>query len=261
MSHSRLLRTAAGQRAVTRLRFAALMALAAPLAACSGADRVVTGSIRPDDYRIQHPIELREGWARLEVFPEVRNGALDQRSRAQVREFAREYRSHGSGEIALALPQGGRDGAEARAAEPGLRRALATGGAHGPVRISYYQVADPSLAAPVRLSYATITAKVDTRCGQWPNDLASGSSVIGWENREYWNYGCATQQMMATQVADPRDLVGPGAVAPPDSTIRGRAIDAVRKGSDPGTNWKTQNTNISGLSTGGGSSGGSGSGN
>ncbi len=209
MSHSHLLRTAAGRRAAARLRFAALMALAAPLAACSGADRVVTGSIRPDDYRIQHPIELREGWARLEVFPEVRNGALDQRSRAQVREFAREYMNHGSGEIAMALPQGGRDGAEARAAEPGLRRALAAGGAHGPVRISTYQVADPSLAAPVRLSYATITAKVDSRCGQWPNDLASGSSVIGWENREYWNFGCATQQMIATQVADPRDLVGP----------------------------------------------------
>jgi pilus assembly protein CpaD len=224
------------------------MALAAPLAACSGADRVVTGSIVPDDYRIRHPIELREGWARLDVFPEVRNGVLDERSRAQVREFAREYRNHGSGEIILALPQGGRDGAEARAAEAGLRRALASGGAHGPVRISTYQVADPSLAAPVRLSYATITARVDTRCGQWPNDLASGSSVVGWENREYWNFGCSTQQMMATQVADPRDLVGPVAVAPPDSTIRGRAIDAVRKGDDPGTKWKTKNTNLSGLS-------------
>jgi pilus assembly protein CpaD len=261
MSHSRLLHTAARRKAATRLRFAALLAFAAPLAACSGADRVVTGSIAPDDYRIRHPIELREGWARLDVFPEVRNGALDARSRAQVREFAREYRSHGSGEIALALPRGGRDGAEARAAEPGLRRALAAGGASGPVRVSTYQVADPSLAAPVRLSYASITAKVDTRCGQWPNDLASGASVIGWENRQYWNFGCATQQMMAAQVADPRDLVGPGAVAPPDSTIRGRAIDAVRKGNDPGTNWKTQNTNISGLSGAGGSSAGGGSGN
>ncbi|MCI4677804.1 CpaD family pilus assembly protein [Rhodoblastus acidophilus] len=229
------------------MRLAALLALAAPLAACSGADRIVTGSIGPDDYRARHPIELREGRTHLEVFPEVRNGALDQRSWAQVRQFAREYRSHGSGEIALALPQGGRSGAEARAAVPGLRRALAAGGARGAVRVMTYPVVDPSLAAPVRLSYGTIVAKVDSRCGQWPNDLASGGSVHGWENRQYWNFGCATQQMMATQVADPRDLVGPGALAPPDSHMRGRAIDAVRQGRDPGTAWQTQNSNISGI--------------
>ncbi len=246
MSHLLLLHTEARRR-TARLRFAALMALAAPLAACTGADRIVTGSITPDDYRARHPIELHQGWARLEVFPEVRNGALDARTSAQVREFARAYRDHGSGEIALALPQGGRAGAEARASAPGLRRALAAGGARGPVRISYYQVADPLLAAPVRLSYTTITARLDSRCGQWPNDLASGSSTIGWENCQYWNFGCATQQMMATQVADPRDLVGPGAIAPPDSTMRGRAIDAVRKGEDPGTSWKTKNSNIGTL--------------
>ncbi len=253
MAHSCLLHTETRRPAARKLRFAALLAVAAPLAACSGADRVVTNSISPDDYRARHPIELREGWARLEVFPEVRNGALDDRTQAQVRQFARQYKDHGSGEIGLALPQGGRDGAEARAAEPGLRRALAAGGARGLVRISYYHVADPSLAAPVRLSYASITAKVDSRCGHWPNDLASGSSLNGWENRQYWNFGCATQQMMAAQVADPRDLVGPGATAPPDSTMRGRAIDDVRQGKDPGTNWKTQNTNISGLAVSSGS--------
>jgi pilus assembly protein CpaD len=250
MSHPRPLRIETGRLAARRLRLAALLALAAPLAACSGADRVITGSIRPDDYRARHPIELREGRARLEVFPEVRNGRLDPRTSAQVRQFAREYKEHGSGEIALAMPQGGRGGAEARAAIPGLRRSLAAGGAHGPVRVSYYQVGDPMLAAPVRLSYATIVAKVDTRCGQWPNDLASGSSIIGWQNREYWNFGCATQQMMANQVADPRDLVGPGALSPPDSTMRGRAIDAVRKGEDPGTHWSVKNSNIGQLSTG-----------
>lgn len=247
MSHLRPLRTKARRPLAAKRKLVALLALAAPLAACSGADRIVTSSIGPQDYRVRHPIELKQGHASLEVLPEVRAGDLDPRTRAQVKQFAQEYRVKGSGEIAIALPQGGPSGGEARAALPGLRRALAAGGAHGYVSVSSYLVANPALAAPVRLSYSTIVAQTPSRCGQWPNDLASGGSVNGWQNNEYWNFGCATQQMVATQVADPRDLVGPAAETPPDSQIIGRAIDAVRRGKDPGTTWITQNTNISGL--------------
>lgn len=248
MPHHRLIRTKA-RRSVARkqLRLAALIALAAPLAACSGADRIVTNSIVPQDYRARHPIELTRGRVNLDVFANVQRGRLDARTRAQVRQFAEEYRNRGSGDIAIALPQGGPGAAEARAALPGLRHALARGGARGYVIVSTYPVADPHLASPIRLSYASIVAKVRDRCGQWPNDLASGSTVQGWQNRPYWNFGCATQQMLAAQVADPRDLVGPAAETPPDSHMRGRAISAVRKGQDPGTHWSIQNTNIGGV--------------
>jgi pilus assembly protein CpaD len=115
------------------------------------------------------------------------------------------------------------------------------------VLVSSYPIADPRRAAPIRLSYATVEAKTPSRCGQWPNDLASGSSLIGWENRPYWNLGCASQQMLAVQVADPRDFLGPAALSPPDPQMRGRAIDAVRAGKDPGTTWLTQNSNIGGV--------------
>jgi pilus assembly protein CpaD len=50
--------------------------------------------------------------------------------------------------------------------------------------------------------------------------------------------------MIAAQTADPRDLLGPAAMTPPDSQMRSRAISAVRQGKDPGTVWKTQNSNI-----------------
>lgn len=224
-------------------KLALLLACAAPLAACSGADRVVTASIEPPDYRARHPIELVRGRASLDVLPEVRNGEIDARTRAQAREFAGQYRLNGSGEIAIALP----DQRDARAALPGLRRALFAGGARGNVAISTYAVADPALAAPIRLSYASVVAQTRSRCGQWPNDLASGSSLIGWENKPYWNFGCASQQMLAAQTADPRDLIGPAADTPADSHMRGRAIDAVRAGKDPGTAWLVQNSNIGGL--------------
>ncbi|WP_294534397.1 CpaD family pilus assembly protein [uncultured Rhodoblastus sp.] len=228
-------------------RFLAALALALPLAACSGADRVVTAPVEPPDVRARHPIELTRGRASLDVLPEVRNREIDARTRAQVREFAGQYRLNGSGDIGIALPGEGPGAGQARSALPGLRRALVAGGARGYVLISTYRIADPALAAPIRLSYDSVVAHVRSRCGQWPNDLASGASLNGWENRPYWNFGCASQQMLATQTADPRDLIGPAAATPADSLMRGRAIDAVRAGKDPGTSWSVQNSNIGGL--------------
>ncbi|MGO9389902.1 CpaD family pilus assembly protein [Rhodoblastus sp.] len=224
-----------------------LLALTAPLAACGGADRIVTSSVEPRDVRALHPIELTRGRVNLDVMAETRGGELDPRTRAQVRQFAGQYRANGSGDIAIALPQGGPGEAEARAALPGLRRALVAGGARGYVLVSTYPVANPSLASPIRFSYASVVAQIRSRCGQWPTDLASGSSVDGWENKPYWNFGCASQQMLAAQTADPRDLIGPAADTPADSHMRGRAIDAVRAGKDPGTDWLVQNSNIGGL--------------
>jgi pilus assembly protein CpaD len=228
-------------------RLMLLLALAAPLAACGGADRIVSKSVEPQDVRALHPIELTRGRVNLDVIAETRNGELDPRTRAQVRQFAGQYRANGSGEIGIALPQGGPGEAEARAALPGRRKALVAGGARGSVLVSTYSVANPSLASPIRLSYASVVAQIRSRCGQWPVDLASGASLEGWENKPYWNFGCASQQMLAAQTADPRDLVGPAADTPADSHMRGRAIDAVRSGKDPGTTWVVQNSNIGGL--------------
>jgi len=227
------------------LKAAALLA-ALPLAACSGggADRVVTSSIQSQDVRARHPIELANSRATLDVIPQVRDGALDERSSRQIRQFAGDYARSGSGEIALTLPQGGPGAAEARASVPAVRAALAAGGARGYVAVSTYPIADPSVAAPIRLSYATVIARTRTRCGQWPSDLASGSSTDGWDNKPYWNFGCAGQQMLAAQTADPRDLLGPAASQPPDSQMRSRGISALRQGKDPGTNWAVQNSNI-----------------
>ncbi len=69
----------------------------------------------------------------------------------------------------------------------------------------------------------------------------------GWDNKPYWNYVCAYQNMIAEQVPEPRDLVGPRAEDPADTVMRARAIDQIRHGTDPTTDWKTKNTNISSV--------------
>ena len=63
-------------------------------------------------------------------------------------------------------------------------------------------------------------------------------------NRPYWNMGCSYQNMLATQISDPRDLASPRAVANGDVEMRTRAIGKVRAGTDPGTVWITKNSSI-----------------
>jgi pilus assembly protein CpaD len=105
-------------------------------------------------------------------------------------------------------------------------------------------VADPLLAAPIKLNFVALKAEAPPHCGQWPEDLASGSSLETWKNQTYWNFGCATQSTLAAQVDDPRDFVRAGSMGPSDVQMRLRAINSVRQAQDPGTNWKIQNSSI-----------------
>ena len=97
------------------------------------------------------------------------------------------------------------------------------------------------------MTFVGLKAEVRTPCGLWPEDLASGSSVEGWKNEPYANFGCATQSVIAAQVDDPRDFVQSRALAPSDVAMRTRAIEDVRKGQDPGTAWSTNLTPIGGT--------------
>ena len=99
-------------------------------------------------------------------------------------------------------------------------------------------------APPVRVSFTGLKAIVPTKCGQWPEDLASGSSVEGWKNEPYSNFGCATQSTIAAQVDDPRDFVQPRALGPSDVAMRTRAIEAIRDGKDPRTQWTQSQTDM-----------------
>jgi pilus assembly protein CpaD len=100
-------------------------------------------------------------------------------------------------------------------------------------------VRDPALASPLKLSFLSMQARPTTRCGQWPNDLGASDPTADWINRSYYNLGCATQQTLAAQIADPRDLVKPHALDPTDVQLRTRAIGALREGVDPGTQYNS----------------------
>lgn len=214
-----------------------------PLAGCGG-DRVITTATTPPDYHARHPIVIGESDYSLDLFPTGPRGNLDSRSLDRLREFAQRYRELGHGPVSVLVPSGGPYNPAESASLGYIRQIFAAGGSRGVLSVAPYPVTDPTLASPVRISFEGIKAHLPHRCGDWPNDLASGSSAQGWENKTYWNFGCANQNALAVQVADPRDLTSPRGERPADTNMRIRAIENVRKGIDPGTKWETKNSGI-----------------
>jgi pilus assembly protein CpaD len=223
----------------------AVLGVSLALCGCNSVDRMQTSSIPMDDYRVRHPITLSETARTIDIFPVASSNHLDRRSAGQIEEFAHLYQQVGEGPILVLYPSG--PGLQGRVPVDAIRQALEVGGAHTAVRVGSYPVGNAELASPVRLRFTGLKAKVATPCGEWPSDLASGSTVQGWDNKPYWNFGCSSQSVLAAQVADPRDLVGPQAETPMDTVMRARGIETMRKGADPSTSWQTKTTSISSV--------------
>lgn len=220
------------------------VAVALPLAGCGTTDRIVKTSAIPDDYRARHPIVVADADTTLDVLPSRGMNRLDRHTAKQIIAFAQQYRDLGHGSITVLVPRGL---GERHPFLADVRSALEAGGASGHVVVSSYPVADPALASPVRLSFRGTKARVGDVCGQWPSDLGSGSSIDGWENKSYWNFGCATQQMIAAQTSDPRDLIAPRGEEPSDTMIRTHKIEQIRQGSDPAVNWTVKSSSIASV--------------
>lgn len=214
------------------------------LTAC-GVNRVLPPPAVAYDYHDRHPVVIADAPISIDIFPSPGSARLDSRTVARIREFVTDYRRFGRGQITLLAPNSGPNAARSRVGVQQVRQALSAEGVNGGVYVGSYPVGDPSLAAPLRLSFVGIKAKVAGRCGEWPADLASGTSMEGWQNMTYWNFGCANQATLAAQVADPRDLVTPRAEDPGDIEMRMRAIGKVRTGDDPSTKWQEKAGSIS----------------
>jgi pilus assembly protein CpaD len=215
------------------LRLSIAAAVAAALAGCGGVPYASSDPAFPGSFEERHPIVVAAAPTSVDLYPV--GGRLDARSQANVRAFADRYRRYGSGAVVIQTPVGTNPNS---IAVYEVRRALLAAGVRGRIAVGDYLPPNDSSAPPVRVSFTGLKAVVPTLCGQWPEDLASGSSVEGWKNEPYSNFGCATQSMIAAQVDDPRDLVEPRALGPSDVNMRTRAIEAVRAGQDPSTEWE-----------------------
>lgn len=219
------------RRARAALRLLAAVGFAATLAGCYKSPQVAQAPY-PNDYRERHPITLKEGNHTAEIFLGRNRGGLTPSQRADVLAFAQQWRREATSGIIIDVPRGG--GID-RAASDSMREVhsilAASGVPRNAVYIRTYRPS-PATLASIKINYSKLTAEAGP-CGRWPADLGPSIDAKDFENRPYWNLGCATQRNLAAMVDNPADLVQPRGDAPAYSARRSVAIDKYRKGESP----------------------------
>lgn len=216
-----------------------ILAASAGLAACAADRRLTTGSTYPMTVPERHPIVLSDSPRNLDVFV-TGTGHIDPRQADDVDAFLTEYRRYGRGVLVLEVPRGSQvaGGAVERTLARVRARAVAWGVGSREIVVAPYPVANVAVSAPVRLSFQRMQAKVAGACGLWPQDLGVTNPGFNARNESYWNFGCATQSNLASQIADPVDLVRGRQEGRIDTVTRTQNLIDLRTGKDPSTTWK-----------------------
>jgi pilus assembly protein CpaD len=222
-------RTAVNRYRTLRL-LGALAGLSVALGGCNTSGEVVTASV-PEDYRLRHPIAVQEADRSIVVFVGQGRGGLSAAQRADVMGLAQIWVREGTGAIVADVPV---DTPNARAAASSVReiRALLAEGGVPPrgITLRHYHPDDHRTLATIRLSYPRITA-VAGPCGLWPENL--GPSITNpdyFENKSYYNFGCASQRNLAAMIDNPSDLEQPRPETPAYTERRSTAFERYRKG-------------------------------
>jgi pilus assembly protein CpaD len=216
----------------------AVVGLSAALGACTNTTgELVTASV-PDDYRQRHPIAIEEADRSIVIFVGHARGGLSASQRADVMGLAQTWVREGTGAIVADVPV---ETPNARAAESSFREieaVLAAGGVPPrAITLRHYRPDDPRLLATIKLSYPRIAA-VAGPCGLWPEDLGPSTLNPAYnENRQYHNFGCATQRNLAAMIDNPADLEQPRSETAAYTTRRTQAFEKYRKGSTTATDY------------------------
>jgi pilus assembly protein CpaD len=214
-----------------------LAALALSLGACTTTGDEVTASV-PTDYRLRHPIVIQESNRTVNVFIGGGRGGLSASQRDDVLGLANTWLREGTGVITAEVPTGTPN---ARTAADAAREIVTLLNAAGvPPRgvvVHNYHPDDPRQFATIRLVYPKITADAGP-CGVWPDDLGpSAKNKDYFQNRPYYNLGCAYQRNMAAMIDNPSDLVQPRAETPAYQARRTEGFEKYRKGNTSATTY------------------------
>jgi pilus assembly protein CpaD len=210
---------------------ATLVGVAVALGGCLRTGEEATMASIPDDYRLRHPIVIEEANKSIVVFIGQGRGGLSAEQRTDVVGLAESWLHEATGAINADVPVGAPN---ARMAADSMREIQALLAAAGvPPRgivVRRYHPENPRHMAAIRLSYPKITAEAGP-CGLWPEDI--GPSIKNksyFENKQYYNFGCAYQRNMAAMVDNPADLVQPRPETAPYTMRRTAAFERFRKG-------------------------------
>ena len=199
-------------------RLWAAPALMLVLAGCATTQQASVAPLPPDDYRANHPITIAERAHTMEIPVGPQTTHLTPPVRGNIAGFAERFRDSGSSRLTVLVPTDARSGVGHQ-----VRDTLVGAGVEARrIDIRSYYPEKPG--SPIRLAYSGMTASV-AGCGKWPDRLEEDI-----DNRNYRNFGCATQSNLAAIVENPLDLKYPRAVTPGDATRRSAVLDSYRRG-------------------------------
>ena len=178
----------------------------------------------PDDYRVAHPIMIDERLKTMDI-PVGIDAGLSTAARGTIVGFAQRFRTSRSPLMVIVVPDGSPNEVNAVRVGHQVHDILVSAGV-SPSALDFrrYSAGAKETGAPIRLAYSRIDAHVEG-CGQWSANLDTTGS-----NRNYGNFGCATQANLAAMVDNPLDLISPRAMTPADPARRSAVLEGYRNG-------------------------------
>ncbi len=218
------------KRGVRMATFAAIAPIMLMAGCASHSDRHFTVGSVPSSYKTRHPIVLQEQEKVLDIPVGTNSLGLTKPAASAVTGFAQRFKSSAGGAMTMMLPQGSPNAAAARRVGAAITNVLRNKGlSSAQISTVTYHAAEHGSTAPIRLSYGAVSASVE-KCGKWKADLTATT-----ENRNYHNFGCASQANLAAIVANPADLLGPRGSTGIDAARRATVIDDYRSGNETNT--------------------------
>ena len=210
----------AKKRSMPRFVTPFVLCLTMALTSCAGrVQHIEVGSV-PDDYRTRHPIIIAEQDKTLDLPVGKYSHRLTPATGDIIKGFAQQYLNSTASYMTIMRPAGSGNAQTAKTyAQKVLKKLSDYGVTSKQVTIVPYEAQTYGDQAPIRLVYSAISASTE-KCGKWEDDILSGSS----ENKQYSNFGCATQSNIANQISNPLDLVRPRGQMPVDAARRATAI-------------------------------------
>jgi pilus assembly protein CpaD len=209
----------AGRKPMPGFRAVLAASSIALLAGCAGPRDSITVGAVPDDYRTNHPIMISEKDEVLDLPVGTGSFRMTEVHKVAVNGYISNYDRSAAATVSIMVPSGSVNSAAANAVARDVAHHLHRRGVpSGRVVVVPYSASAES-AAPIRLIYGRMKAHTG-QCGRWPADVLDTT-----ENKHYANFGCASQNNLAAQIANPADLLGPRAPGDIDADNRESALD------------------------------------
>lgn len=192
------------------------------LGACSSQYNGIEQSLSAQE---RYPIKVSPDMASLEVVVQPGQKGLSNEDANMVNAFIGEYKMRGHSLLSVSLPRGSLNAQSSQSAGREIKNMItARGLSDAYIDGSVYDASPSDSSAPVVLQFTRYSATA-SECGNWSDNMSRSGTNEPWKN-----FGCATQNNLASMLEDPHDLVAPRGMGASDIQRRTTIFESYRKG-------------------------------